>query len=198
MMEAIIQQSQVFTHDDLDSVVEADKKSSFKSTKLMHSSPTSTKTSGVDSSWKDISSIKGHQTVPNFDEKNEEEFFQIFKGDQSSESVISKHSLNKAVKNFLADHQKQEPESFTSCMTVHSFNSYESDGDLESENSEITDKNIKFDSNQLSAQKIKDSIDELLKNMKHKWVKDTSEQPPSDNDTIEDFLNGSFVSSIAE
>lgn len=196
MMEAIIQQSQIFCHDDLDSVVmEENLKNLSKPNGLMHSSPTTTKTSDVNSSWKRISSIKNHEPLLNLSKSNEKEFYQVY-GDisdfESSENSFKKH------KEKLVAAEENLDSSFTSCLSINNEENALSGLKTKStcEDKEVCEVGKKMESTS-SSQKLKSSIDELLKNMKLKWSEEIYGTSP-ENDTIDDFLNGSRLSSISD
>lgn len=132
VMESIMQQSHLFSQTDIESIRSEsnnDKRPKSSSTnrreKLMHSSPTTTKTSVLDSSWNQISSIYGE------DQPDRDSVILM-----PVKTPPVKESLKKRSSGYLADFSNQSPKNnlrleFTENKKDPSFTSCKSNIDLE-------------------------------------------------------------------
>lgn len=219
-MEAIIHHSQLFSQTDLESIrsesqIDRRPKSSSTKTreKLMHSSPTSTKASVLDSSWNQISSIYGddHQdkdSVILTPLKSPKIRLSSNRNNGCQEVGAPKRSFDINPKPKNVSEQKKEP-SFTSCKSVidlegsdrardlkHSYSGVMNDDPTLCHDSEgnVTKKHVVLTPKE--SKKIKSNIEDLFNDWRLKLKEKISSA--RNNINFEDFFDDCPLSDLSQ
>ncbi|KAK6621350.1 hypothetical protein RUM43_011656 [Polyplax serrata] len=186
MMEVIFEQGRMVVLDDLESITfDGTTRDSSKPKGLIHSSPTSTKTSDANSSWRRISSIQTQDPV-RLTEIEDKDFYHVYGNDMSSGTVLTQQTF----KEQLGEGERQNRAGFMSCSSVKNLN----DLPVSRTKKDLAERDMNVQAK--DEQRAKTTVEDLLKSMKQKWTEEIYGGVSPHNSTTEDFLNGSQISSI--